>query len=96
MKRLMLRILLIIPWLFLIWFISLGISGSINILLMFLLLFILIPGAVVVNLITVILVQGRQVMKIMRDFQNGQTAQGKKLESTNYSDLPWWNPRKYM
>lgn len=64
-------------------------------LLVFVLLFILIPGAIVVNLITVVAFQGHQAIKTMRNMQKGKGQGPAKLKSTNYSDLPWWNPKKY-
>ena len=94
-KQLFMRLTLLVPWVFLVWLIGQGISGDMSILLVFVLLFILIPGAMVLNLVTVIAFQGHQAMKMVRNMQTSKDIGNKKLESTNYSDLPWWNPKKY-
>ncbi len=94
-KQLLLRILLLIPWVFLIWLIGQGISGEMSILLVFVLLFILIPGAIVVNLMTVVAFQGHQALKVIRNAQKSRDMGNQKLKSENYADLPWWNPKKY-
>ena len=75
-------------------------SGEISGLLVFALLFILIPGAMVVNLLTVIIFQGKGTIKVIRQMQKAQK-DGKdpgpaKLTSENYADLPWWNPKRWL
>lgn len=95
LKQVFLRVLLLIPWILLVWLIGQGISGEISILLVFVLLFILIPAAIVVNLLTVVLFQGQQAIQMMRQMQKAREQQSKPLESENYADLPWWNPKKY-
>lgn len=92
MKKLLLRIALLAPWIFLIWLISQGISGAISGIMVFFLLFLLIPGTIFMNLVTVVFFQGHAAMRIIKNAQGG----GKTLESTNYSDLPWWNPKRWM
>jgi hypothetical protein len=83
------------PWIFLIWLIGQGIGGQIDALLVFALLFILIPGAMVLNLLTVVGFQGRAAIKMIRNVQKGQN-EPKQIESANYADLPWWNPKRWM
>ncbi len=95
LKQFFLRILLLVPWVFLIWMIGQGISGEMDMLLVFVLLFILIPGAIVINLVTVIAFQGHQAIKMMRQMQKSRDVGNQKLESENYADLPWWNPKKW-
>jgi len=94
-KQIFLRFLLLTPWLFLVWMIGQGISGEMSMLLVFVLLFILIPGAIVINLVTVVLFQGQQALKMMRQVQKAREQGKKPLESENYAELPWWNPKKY-
>ena len=98
-RQILLRIALLAPWAFIIWLITQGIAGDVSMLLVFFLLFILIPGAIVVNIGTALAFQGHQAIKIMRDVQRGKYPGGAqkpgKLESENYADLPWWNPKKY-
>lgn len=94
-KQIVLRILLLVPWLFLIWLIGQGIAGEVSALLVFVLLFILIPVAIVANLVTVVAFQGHTVMKVVRQAQKSRDVGNQKLESENYADLPWWNPKKY-
>ena len=89
------RIVLLIPWLFLVWLIGQGMSGEISALLVFVLLFILIPLAMVLDLFTVIIFQGHTALKMIRNMQTSKDVGSQKLESENYADLPWWNPKKY-
>ncbi len=96
MKRLLLRLILLVPWIFLLWLIGKGMSGDIDVLLVFVLLFILIPGAVVLNLITLVAFQGHQALRVIRGMQKSKDINNQKLESTNYTDLPWWNYKKYL
>ena len=95
MKQLFLRIILLVPWIFLVWLIGQGISGEVSGLLVFVLLFILIPAAMVLNLVTVITFQGHQALKMLRTMQKSKDVGNQKLKSENYADLPWWNPKKY-
>ena len=92
---LFLRLFLLVPWIFLVWLIGQGIAGEISALLVFVLLFILIPAAIVVNLITVVAFQGHQALKMIRNLQKSKDVGNQKLESTNYSELPWWDPRRW-
>lgn len=96
MKSLIFRFLLIVPWVFLVWLIGQGISGEIGLLLVFVLLFILIPGAVVLNLITAVAFKGHETMQVIRQMQQKRDIGNQKLESENYSELPWWHPKKYL
>ena len=95
MKNILLRVVLLMPWAFLLWLILRGISGEIDGLLVFALLFILIPGAIVLNLITVVAFQGHSAIKMIRQMQKKGDNGPSKLSSENYADLPWWNPKKY-
>lgn len=83
------------PWIFLVWLIAQGMMGEVDGLLVFALLFILIPGAVVLNLITFVAFQGHEAMKIMRNMQRSRDVGNQKLKSENYAELPWWDWRKY-
>ena len=95
LKQIVLRLILLVPWVFLVWLIGQGISGEVSILLVFVLLFILIPLAIIINLVTIVLFQGQQALKMMRQVQKMRKEGAKPLESENYADLPWWNPKKY-
>ena len=95
MRKLLLRLALLVPWVFLIWLIGQGISGEISALLVFILLFILIPVAMFLNVVTMVFFQGQQFMKQVREMQKARTGQSEPLESENYADLPKWDPRKY-
>jgi len=70
-------------------------AGNISALLVFVLLFLLIPGAIVLNLVTVIALQGGAALKVIRQAQKSKDVGNQRLKSENYSDLPWWNPKKY-
>ena len=96
LKRLLLRVLLLVPWAFLIWLIVEGMQGNISALLVFFLLFLLIPAAIVANLITVVAFQGHQAVKVIRQVQKSKDVGNQTLESTNYTDLPWWNPKRWL
>jgi hypothetical protein len=96
MNMLLLRFFLILPWLGLLWLIALGIEGQISALLVFCLLFILIPGAIVLNLVTVIAFQGQAVFKVARNVQKSRDVGNQRLRSENYADLPWWHPKRWL
>lgn len=87
------RILLIVPWLFPVWLISKGINGEIDGLLVFVLLIIAIPVIFFINIVTVVFVRGRSALQQIK--QATGTKAKKPLKSINYSDLPWWDIRKW-
>lgn len=96
MSRLILRVILLVPWVFIIWLISEGFEGAIDGLLVFFLLFILIPLAIFINVVTVVVINGRGVFKQIREAQKRSHKKDEPLKSTNYADLAWWNPRRWF
>lgn len=96
MKGFFLRVTLLVPWVFLIWLIAEGMQGDISGLLVFFLLFILIPLAMVMNLVTVIAFQGATIFRMARQVQRSKDVGNTKLRSENYADLPWWSPKRWL
>lgn len=90
------RLALALPWIFIIWFIAQTLSGDVDGLLAFVLVVILVPLAAMINLVTVIGFRGYEVMKVFRGAQQRGKQQSKTLESTNYAELPWWNPKRWF
>lgn len=95
MKRLVLRLFLVVPWVFLIWLIAQGMEGEISAVLVFILLFFLIPLAIIMNLVTVAAFHGHAAVKMIRQAQKRNDVGNQKLESENYADLPWWDMRRW-
>ncbi len=95
MKELLLRVFILIPWIFLVWLIGEGIQGNVSGLLVVLLVILLIPVALILNVITIVAMKGHVLFTVLRQVQKSKDIGNQKLESTNYSDLPWWDVRKY-
>lgn len=96
MKSLLLRVLITLPWLGLIWFVSLGFTDHLNLLLVIILTIIFIPLAMVFNLLTYIAFHGASVITAIRRMQKSRDIGNERLESENYADLPWWHPKKRL
>lgn len=96
------KIFLAIPWFFIIWLISQSFDGAIDGFLTFVLVVILVPVAIIMNLVTVLFSKGTVVMKQMKDMQNmGQkkqtvAAESSRQEAVNYAELPWYDVRRWM
>jgi len=90
------RVITVIPWLFLGWLVGRGISGEMDGLLVFVLVIILIPLAITFNILTIVLFQGKAVLKRIRQAQTAQKQQSAPLKSKNYADLPWWHPKRWF
>jgi len=97
MSEFVLRILLVAPWVFIVWLIGQGFAGEIDGLLTFVLVLILIPIAAVLNLISVVLVRGRKLLKEVHNMNSQQSAQKKtdRISAVNYADLAWYDPRRW-
>ena len=95
MKRLLLRLVLLVPWVFLIWLIAQGMDGEISPVLVFILLFFLIPLSIILNLITLAVFHGHAAIKMIRQVQKRNDVGSQKLESENYADLSWWDVRRW-
>lgn len=98
MSEFILRVLIIIPWLFIGWLLGKAFSGDMGWLLVITLVIILVPLAGVINLITIALVRGRKLLKTVieaqRDAADGKKSAG-RVEATNIADLPWYNPKRW-
>lgn len=88
--------MLTVPWLFLVWFVAQGFAGNIDGFLVFFLLFILVPLAVIFNFATIVFFRGKDVFQTIKRAQQGAAKKQEPLQSTNYADLPWWNPRRWF
>ena len=95
MRQILLRIALLVPWAFLIWLIVQGMNGEISAVLVFVLLFFLIPMAIIINLVTVAAFHGHAAIKMIRQVQTSKDVGNQRLESENYADLPWWDPKRW-
>lgn len=91
-QNLLLRILLVAPWVFIVWLVARGFSGEIDGLLVFVLLVLLMPLIIFINVLTIVLFKGRQFIKKVQQAQKGE----EPLKSDNYAELPWWNPKKWQ
>ena len=89
-SNLLMKILVIAPWVFLIWLIAQGLDGDIDGLLVFILVLILIPIFSAMNIVTIVLFKGRAFIKKLRNVQHNE----EPLTSENYAELPWWSPKK--
>lgn len=89
-SRLVLRVLLLTPWVFILWLFLHAIDDSFNGLLVFVIIAILIPLTVLLNVVTYVIVKGRSVIQQLRGLQNRRSAQSAPLESPNYAEQPWW------
>ena len=38
----------------------------------------------------------RAIIKMMRQMQKRRDMGPQKLESQNYAEMPWWNPKRWM
>lgn len=104
MREMILRFLLIIPWMFLAWLIGQGIQGEINGFLVFILCILLVPALAMINLITTVVVRGGLVIKQMKDMQaHAEQAQsgaaapkrvGRK-KAQNVAELKWYDMRRW-
>lgn len=96
------RVLLILPWIFIVWLIAQAAGGELNWLLVIVLLVIFIPVAFFLNIITMVLVRGRAFLKELVKSQRSprtKTSAGEKegrKQAQNLADLPWWDPRRYL
>lgn len=88
------RILLVIPWVFPVWLIAKGMNDEIDGLLVFVLVVITIPIIIFINIVTIVFVRGKKALKQFKKAAQGESSK-KTLKSTNYSELPWWDPRKW-
>ena len=98
MSEFVLRVLIIIPWLFIGWLLGKAFSGDMGWLLVVTLVIILVPLAGIINLITIAVVRGRAVLKTVIQAQKDATdgdSTTKRVEATNIADLPWYNPRRW-
>ena len=96
LNQLLMRLVMIIPWAFIGWLIVKAFAGELDWLLAVVLVVIMAPIAVVLNIATIIVFNGRAVLKQFKNVQNRAQSKNEPLTSTNYSDLQWWNPRKYL
>lgn len=87
------RIALLVPWMFPVWLIVKGSNGEIDGLLVFVLIVISLPLIFIINVITLVALRGRTIMKQFKQATRGPDKT--PLKSTNYSDLPWWDIRKW-
>lgn len=86
------RVVLSLPWLGILWLIIQAFNDKIDGLFVFGLLFILVPLAVVVNAVSIIGIRGKSFMKQIEKAQ--KKGKSTPLKSTNYADLPKWDPRR--
>jgi len=100
MNRLLLRVFLAIPWVGIVWLLVQAFDGNIGWLLTIVLLFILIPAAIIINIITVVAVKGSAFLKQVRNMQQAAPKSRKnkskdRLKVDNVNDLPWYDPRRW-
>jgi len=89
LRRLILRILIILPWLGWLWLISLGLNDQIDGLLTFVLAIIIAPLIGVINVTTYVLIEGKRLIRRAHRARE-------PLKSQNYAELAWWHPKRWF
>ncbi len=94
-SKIAMRIAVATPWAGIGWIIIAAFDGAIDALLAVVLVIILAPIAVFINIVTFVFFKGREVVRQFKSVQEREKKSKEPLRSINYSDLPWWDLRRY-
>ena len=96
MRRLVNRFWLLLPWILNLWIFAQAINGEMHGLLAFFLLMIFVPLAVILNIVAMVYFKGRELFSTMQPSKQKTAKPTQRKTATNYADLPWWSPKKWM